>query len=211
MTTTMKLNDLYRAGDVDRWQIVKTLRKQSIAEHSFHVAIISMRLYDDLMSTMSIGYTGENWNPLYEKDMCLRWALLHDTPEVLTGDVATPFKLAIKKAGVDPFSLIEGATSDEYRKLRNEVKQSRIVGHIVKMADMMESIKYLELNACTTHGNKVQAVVLERFLEYLQEVEKGVGVNMFKWRDVTLNIYKELMGDFGDTTLDDVLGGTNVA
>ena len=199
----MKLADYYRSGDVYRWQIVKTARQQSVAEHSFHVAILATRLYDRLMETMDIGYYGESWERVHERNLVMQWALFHDMPEVLTGDVATPFKLAIRKAGVDPFSVVEGLVSDEYKKLKEQVDHSELVQRVVKIADTLESIKFLSQNAVTAHGHSVRLSIEKRLNEYVEQTERKAGLTTLKWHMIVREVWDGLFAV--ETTLDDVL------
>lgn len=57
------------AGDVERWHVWPTLRRQSVAAHSWNV----LRIYFEI------------WGPP-EPDV-FTWMLIHDCPEIRTGDV----------------------------------------------------------------------------------------------------------------------------
>lgn len=75
--------DLLALADVKRWGVIKTLRPQSVAEHSFSVAVLSMELAERLF----------DGKVDYDDGMYLLWwALIHDAPETLTGDVDGKFK-----------------------------------------------------------------------------------------------------------------------
>jgi 5'-deoxynucleotidase len=66
-----------RACHVKRWHIVQTSREQTLAEHSFAVAVIA----GSLAAAM-------RWNGLLQdsgKLKLLQWALAHDIIEVRTG------------------------------------------------------------------------------------------------------------------------------
>jgi len=144
----MNLADIYRASDVQRWQIVKTAKQQSVAEHSFGVAMIA----DRLASTILAG-TGH-------RGICVMWAMWHDLPEVYTGDIATPLKLHIKsQCESDPLATFEGELcGPEYRHWHRMATETHPeVAAVVKLADIIESCKFLAQNAMTDHGRDVRA------------------------------------------------------
>lgn len=76
---SLSVRDRLRAGHVSRWHIVNAVREQSLAEHSFNVAIIAMELAERL------GF--EQWS-----DRVAVVALLHDIDEVVEGDIPASAK-----------------------------------------------------------------------------------------------------------------------
>jgi hypothetical protein len=69
-----------RLSFVFRWCIVKTARTQSVAEHSFNVAVVT----EKLCRVMRLGDAATG--------MIVREALFHDRYEVYTGDIPSPAK-----------------------------------------------------------------------------------------------------------------------
>lgn len=77
-------------ADVQRWGIVRTIRKQSVAEHSYYVALWT----EPLMRKLGVT------DP--ERILAaVRYALLHDKPEVVSGDVPSPLKQRLPKGIID--------------------------------------------------------------------------------------------------------------
>lgn len=70
-----------RLSIVKRWGIVKVSREQSVAEHSYNVAVITKRLCVKMF---------ENWREWYINFMVE--AIEHDQDEVYTGDIPSPCK-----------------------------------------------------------------------------------------------------------------------
>ena len=71
----MKLSELLMCQGIQRWHIIDTSRTQSVAEHSFNVAMITCKFMERM------GCMNEDITPT----MVL--ALMHDADEVHEGDV----------------------------------------------------------------------------------------------------------------------------
>lgn len=125
----MNIREILRTAHVTRWHTVRTHRQQNLAEHHYLVTMIARDM------ARIIGMTDPEM-----LQMLTDWCMVHDTPEVLTGDVLPPTKLMIKKY-ID-ISVIEDQTSTAYARLRASVHASP-VGGVAKLADLMESIVFL--------------------------------------------------------------------
>lgn len=71
---------LMRLCYIPRWGIVPLIRPQSVAEHTFRVAVISDAI------AMKVGLDGEMVSKVASK------ALLHDMDEALSGDIPASYK-----------------------------------------------------------------------------------------------------------------------
>lgn len=76
--------DLLCLNDVHRWNVIRTKRPQSVAEHSFNVAVLVLELADRL--------GGYNDHILDVVPMAVGWAIMHDAPESITSDIDGKFK-----------------------------------------------------------------------------------------------------------------------
>jgi 5'-deoxynucleotidase len=142
--------EMMRTGHVTRWQIVRTARQQTVAEHMYRVWIITVQL----CRILDIG--------LETASSANIWALYHDMPEVLTGDIATPAKEAMRKAlpDDDPVRNIELAMSDTYRRAWEDAKRrvndsEPTAYEIVKLADLIEARTFLNCEHVGEHALKV--------------------------------------------------------
>lgn len=74
---------LYRLQYIQRWSLMRSTAPENVAEHSFHVALLTHML-------CSIGnvHYGRSLNA----ERAATIALFHDASEVFTGDIATPVK-----------------------------------------------------------------------------------------------------------------------
>lgn len=117
---------------VPRWGIARRIRTQNLAEHSYFVALYSSQIADII-----------KWGG--DRGELLKYALLHDIDETITGDIPGPFKRAavdkikakkaindvmVEKFGPDNVSVINDASDD--------------IKNIVKVADCIDEICYLE-------------------------------------------------------------------
>ena len=76
------MRQLRRLSFVPRWQIFPTNRRQSVADHSFHVTTISMWLMEKHTRRENNEFTLQ----------VLLYALTHDADEAVTGDTPSPNK-----------------------------------------------------------------------------------------------------------------------
>lgn len=125
-------SDMLALSDVKRWVVVHTLRNQSVADHSFRVAIIAI----SICGRLGLPDQGAKWT----LQQVITWALWHDVPEGLTGDIDGKFKhsnpdvkLAITRAEMKAFPWCE--------------PENEIVRWIVKVADLIETSTFIQANA----------------------------------------------------------------
>src|SRR5262245_21166955 len=110
-----------RLGIVPRWVILRTIQKQSVAEHCFNVERIATQI--------ALLWFGET----ERVTLISQLALHHDDDEAITGDIPTPAKARLMEEIIDdrdtPWYTL---TSDRDKK-------------IVKLADMMEAWWFLAM------------------------------------------------------------------
>lgn len=143
----MKLSETLRAGHVHRWNIVATIRPQSIAEHMWNVTMIAT----DISKWMGV----KDPAPAGFVGLCLR----HDRHEVITGDVPTPTKRKFDEHH-DWYQVTEFGEDPEYDALRSHYLDTHYE-HILKIADILDGIWFL-----TVWGVKSRHVT-----EILQELD----------------------------------------
>lgn len=177
------LAEKLRTGHVKRWQIVRVAREQTIAEHMYRVNRIALHIAHKFDLTPA------------DLDLISEWALVHDMPEVITGDIATPTKMAMRKAvpDSDPIKHIELELDVDYHYLYQLCKtQHPIVLAIVKLADLIEAVDFLKVEALGTHAKRVQLSLQESFFDAIKAYwEEWPEHN---WQ-LALDIYMELIFD----------------
>lgn len=118
---------------VPRWAIVRTLRHQSVAEHSYYVT-----LYAGQVARL-INWGGSFGN-LY------RAALMHDTSEVFMSDIPGPTKRAIidhEKYDEYELSGLQERFGDEVSAWLKDDIEPKQINSIIKVADLLDECFFL--------------------------------------------------------------------
>jgi 5'-deoxynucleotidase YfbR-like HD superfamily hydrolase len=129
-------------ADIGRWSIVRTIRYQSVATHSYYVALMMPRLLrqygiDDPALLL----------------LATEYALSHDMSEVLTGDVPTPAKKRILSG---TFDVLE----KEFNLSLPEVPKS--VELATKCLDLFEAALFLAEEIGMGNGRVVDVLTVIR-------------------------------------------------
>lgn len=105
---------LYRMKYISRWSLMRSVRNENVAEHSFHVAVLAHAL-----AVISRDVFGNKIDPC----RAAACALYHDMPEILTGDLPTPIKYydpeiknAYKRIEHEASEKLLGYLSDDIRE-----------------------------------------------------------------------------------------------
>ena len=157
----MPLQDIKRMAHVKRWQIVQVNREQTLAEHSALVALYALELFNRLVKKPS--HQQSNWcNFKYD---ILLWGLVHDAPEVYTGDICALSKEAIGPEGLKGLEILERNTGPAYAEVAD--RPHYIVQGVVKLADFLEALVFMrsaEPVNRTNHYISVYAGLEERYM-----------------------------------------------
>lgn len=134
------MSDLLTLSVVPRWVIVGAVRYQSVAEHSYRVAVIARSI------ALRWNQTNTNVPPGYLSLVVItEWALLHDGAECITGDLP-----AIVKHGGWGADLVnsvvngmESTLCPWYAEAKDEMKKRPKERAVVKIADLLEGASFI--------------------------------------------------------------------
>lgn len=176
----MKANEWLRASYTKRWTIVNTSRTQSIAEHSFNVAGIAVRI------AAAIEWNGR-FHHSDQLDL-MSWALMHDIVEIYTGDIPTPFKRALEANGAKMLAAEEQFLK-EYGGMSRRA-EGTVYGMIVKFADILEAIWFLKDHGVGNHAKEVLTGLYDTMYDMIDKYEKEyLDLNI---RSGTFEVRKEM-------------------
>ena len=130
-------------GKIIRFSAKIRLKDESVAEHSFHVALYAMILAD----------LEKRFGNEVDVEKLLRSALLHDLEESMTGDILYDFKHSdeslarrIKQMGLQFYEKLMKCFPEEmarkYIKLWKNAKDKSLEGRILEAADRLEALIY---------------------------------------------------------------------
>lgn len=158
-------------ADIRRWSIVRTTRSQSVAEHSFYVALMVPRLLRQ--------YGFEDPQMLLD---ATEYALRHDMGEVLTGDIATPIKKRLPEGAFTMMEMEFGFPPEEI---------DPIIAQAVKVIDLFEAAAFLAEEVAI--GN-ARVIDVQRVIKYKLEkacvaFEKMAGKTDGLYRTISVALY----------------------
>lgn len=125
-----RMRDMLALSDLKRWNVIPTVKDQTLAQHLFRVAVIAREIAEMVK---------EN-TPELNMYVVLSWALDHDGPECLTGDLPSNFKRELKASGTNLDS-IEYDLCPWYQIEHG--KTSGLEREIVGVADSIEAAAWL--------------------------------------------------------------------
>ena len=130
--------DVMRMMVIKRWGIISMTRTQSVAEHSYNVAMMALNIYNNCRSL----------DVSVERILIL--ALTHDLPEIHTGDIPMSLKTDDIKQAVKEY---ENATYPKLSAFKRQSKEIELL--VVKIADIMEAITYCRRYSDDSRSNEV--------------------------------------------------------
>ncbi|WP_018131028.1 5'-deoxynucleotidase [Effusibacillus pohliae] len=160
---------MYRLRYIKRWSLMRNVVDENVAEHSFHVALLTHAL-----CSIANGVFGKQ----VPTEKAVTLALFHDVTEVFTGDIPTPVKhhnpnilhnfREIEQMAADRLlNMIPEPLQQRYRPLILE-KSDPHLWHWVKAADLLDA--YLKCASELSAGNREFAVAQKQIEQKMQEL-----------------------------------------
>lgn len=178
------IGDIYRMSYGKRWQILGNMRQQSLAEHSYNVAVIAIYILTEWKKHDLIA-SDQTESPIAQ--MMIMNALLHDYEEIFTGDIPAGTKRHIMpKDPEDIHRKIGGIANLGSKPVADHVAFELLdgsklpIGTVVKCADYIDAIAWLFMNGMGDNtAVRLEQGLNKRFNEYLTEhlsIEMGAVV-----------------------------------
>lgn len=162
---------LYRLRYIERWSLMRNVHKENVAEHSFHVCLLTHAL-------CTIG------NTVYGKQLptetIVTEALFHDTAEVFTGDIPTPVKhhnpnilrnfREIEQIAAERLAnMVPGELQPVYRPLVEAKKLPPEHSRYIKAADLLDA--YLKCVLELSAGNREFTVAKKQIEQSIEKLD----------------------------------------
>lgn len=180
----LTLADLARSGHVTRWHSVRTSRDQTLAEHHYMVTRISNRLAKDIIGA---DLTDSGLLRIME------YASLHDTPELLMGDLPSPLKRHIEQLTGDenPIEAVEREIAPWLFDLKESIHRTN-PEHliIVKLADIIDALVFISDEGIGAHAKKVIQILHSMHEEKLRQAVSEYP--QYNW-NVAVDLLNELL------------------
>ncbi len=161
----LTLADLARSGHVTRWHSVRTARDQTLAEHHYMVTRIANRLAKDIFGA---DLTDSGLLQIME------YASLHDTPELLMGDLPSPLKKHIEhlcgEKKENPIEAIEKEIAPWLFEMKETIRSTNpeyLI--IVKLADIIDALVFITEEGIGGHAKKVIQILYSMLEEKLKQ------------------------------------------
>lgn len=160
----MRIEDQMRVAHVTRWQIVRTARPQTLAEHLYRVFLLVREFGPKVGLTPS------------EVKAAEEFALMHDLPEIMTGDIASPVKSMLP-----PLDEIEARYSRQHLDAMAACSKKAL--KLVKMCDLIEAAVFLVVEGMGHHAYEVETSIVTRIGEII--VTEG-------WHSIATDVHQLL-------------------
>lgn len=169
MNLDFSFNEHMRLSSVKRWGIIEMSRAQSVAEHSYNVAAISLAIINAIAD--GIEDSGMALQPITL--LTLEWALLHDLTELVTGDLPTPVKVHLREAVEE----MEDKHYPRYANFRKKV-HGTIAEDVVKAADFMDAIQFAKRFCIDLKREQILNEMYDKLDRHCCAFKQKYGINL---------------------------------
>jgi 5'-deoxynucleotidase YfbR-like HD superfamily hydrolase len=148
-TVPFTMDEQFRMSEVKRWHVINTAREQTLADHSFQVALTLSHMVSWAISD------GDLWTR-DEAYWLLLAGLLHDAHEVWLGDRPTCAKQFSDRPSETPTVAVYEDTLRGLGRKRSQGEQ------FLKIADTVEALVWLNQNGVGSHAATVVTEIRDR-------------------------------------------------
>lgn len=162
----ISVKSIYKMSVVKRWAIIDMIKPQTVAEHSYNVAIFAQNAANvaEVQTGMFI-----------DRGAMLTWALVHDIPETLTSDLPTSIKEDPDlKLAVDNLEhKIFPGISAVYAKI-----DSKIEYDLVKLADSVDAFVFARRYCIDESLEPILAEMKDKIFKKVSEIKNKFNVDL---------------------------------
>lgn len=168
MLLDFSYEQVMRMSNVKRWGIITMSRPQSVAEHSFNVACIALAIAEEI-EWQALTWTNAMITARVDKKLLMRWCLLHDLPEVVTGDIPTPLKKMVGGA-IESF---ESKLFPEHSALKAAMQNDHELEYMLyKIADYSDAIQFARSFCIDTKKDEIIREMVSAAGRLIDQVDK---------------------------------------
>lgn len=135
---------LLESGEVERFHAVPAIPNQTVAAHSWGVTIIAMEIFG----------SPKNHKGFHDLNSLMSGCLLHDTGELVTGDIPFTAKRGVFLDIREKLDEAEAFAMKEHLWPMPEMGKDLHV--ILKLSDMLEGMRWADMNERTRMGDAPQ-------------------------------------------------------
>jgi 5'-deoxynucleotidase len=161
---------MYRLRYIERWSLMRNVVKENVAEHSYHVAMLTHALCT---------IANEVFDKQVETDKAVSMALFHDATEVFTGDIPTPvkhhnqdilsnFREIEHKAGKRLINMVPDELQPTYKTIIGSKHEEHELKPYIKAADLLDA--YLKCVTELSAGNREFAVAKQQIKQSIKDL-----------------------------------------
>lgn len=138
----MSMRDIRTMSDVPRWTVLRTIQKQTVADHSFYVALYTKMI----LNTLDFDGCGAQIVIQLKLD-AINQALIHDLSETFTSDIPGPVKHTFDSDAFKDYE--EKGVENRFCSSLLEcescftIKHLELVECIIKLADVLDQAAFL--------------------------------------------------------------------
>ncbi len=173
----LKIYDMPRAAHVTRWHAVNSIKKPSVAAHSWLVNRYAVHLAKKIIGD---SLTIEKLFAMSE------YALVHDCVEILTGDVSSRLKkyISLVSDGISPITTVEDKIAPWIKTMKDELQdKAPELLLIVKLADLIDALVFITVEGIGPHARDVEKrldkMLKDKFVEAVETYPQ------YNWHEAT--------------------------
>jgi 5'-deoxynucleotidase YfbR-like HD superfamily hydrolase len=164
-----RVEDLLQMNHVFRWHTHRTHRTQNLSEHSAMVALLANSIYE-LVVPQHLKKDEQRYQLLW-------YSLIHDLPETVTSDIASPAKKELKGIfqehglTLDPFDILEDRLFPAIRMIKKTLNASPLKA-MNKLADHLDAIAFIGLEGIGHQVAEIKARVQIDYRDKIKSLEE---------------------------------------